>query len=60
MSLSKGVPSFDVIPCENPIMRKCLMFLGTGKHMDLDWFLPLQANAVEGQDAFSTLNKDLT
>ena len=46
VSVSKNVPSFDVIPTKNPEMRKLLMYLGTGKNMDMNWFLPLQAPSV--------------
>ena len=42
----KGLPCFDVIPSKNPEMRKVLMYLGTGKNLSLDWFLPLQAEAT--------------
>ena len=42
---SKNIPSFDIIPSNSPKMRQLYMFLGTGQHEALDWFLPLQAEA---------------
>ena len=42
ISLTKNLPSFDVVPTDNPEMRKVFMYLGTGKSMQLDWFLPLR------------------
>ena len=46
VSVTKMLPSFDVLPTNNPEMRRLLMYLGTGKTMDMDWFLPLQADAA--------------
>lgn len=40
------LPSFDVLPTKNPEMRRMFMYLGTGKTMDMNWFLPLQADVV--------------
>ena len=40
---SRNVPSFDVIPTKCSELKQLYMFLGTGKRMKLDWFLPLQA-----------------
>ena len=40
---SRNLPSFDIIPTYSPLMRQTYMFIGTGQHMDLDWFLPVQA-----------------
>ena len=40
---SKNLPSFDVIPTQNPVMKQHFMYLGTGKKMAVDWFMPLQA-----------------
>jgi hypothetical protein len=50
VSVSKNVPSFDVIPSESPEMRKVFMYLGTGRSMSLDWFLPMQANMAVAED----------
>ena len=46
VSVSKMLPSFDVLPTKNPEMRRMFMYLGTGKTMDMNWFLPLQADVV--------------
>ena len=46
VSVSRMLPSFDVLPTKNPEMRRIFMYLGTGKTMDMNWFLPLQADAV--------------
>ena len=43
VSVSKSLPSFDVIPTKSPQMRRIFMYLGTGKTMGMTWFLPLQA-----------------
>ena len=40
VSHAKNLPSFDVVPTNNPQMRQVFMFLGTGKSVALDWFLP--------------------
>ena len=40
-----GVECFDVIPSNNPTMRQTFMYLGTGKKMDINWFLGLQDEA---------------
>ena len=41
-------------------MRKLFMYLGTGKHMSLDWFLPLHANleVAEGSVTGSGMTGD--
>ena len=36
------IECFDVIPSKNPRMRQAFMYLGTGRKMDMDWFLGLQ------------------
>ena len=43
VSVSQNIGSFDVIPTTSPEMRQVLMYLGTGRNMSVDWFLPLQA-----------------
>ena len=48
---SKHLPTFDVIPTNSPVMRQLYMFLGTGKHTELSWFLPKQAPSVVGHNA---------
>ena len=40
---TKNLPSFDLIPTNSPKMRQMYMFIATGQHMALDWFLGLQA-----------------
>ena len=44
VSQSRNVPSFDGLPSNSPEMRQVYMYLGTGTKMDIDWFLPLQAD----------------
>ena len=39
-----GISNFDMIPTSNPEIREKCMYLGTGKHLDNDWFLPLQSS----------------
>ena len=46
---TKQIPSFDIIPT-SPKMRQLYMFLGTGQHTELDWFLPLTADPAQGED----------
>ena len=46
VSKSKNVPSFDVIPTNSPQMRQIYMYIGTGKKMSIDWFLPVQADVM--------------
>ena len=43
----KNIPSFDVIPTNSSEMRQLYMYLGTGKHTPLSWFLPKQAICLE-------------
>ena len=50
----KGLPSFDVIPTASPTMRQLYMYIGTGSHIDLDWFLSHKADA-EVQETESVL-----
>ena len=46
VSHSRQVPSFDVIPSKHPTMRQLFMYLGTGKKVSIDWFLPLQEEST--------------
>ena len=48
VSLTQNLPSFDLIPESSAEMRQMWMFLGTGEHTDIDYFLPLSdpADAV--------------
>ena len=46
VSESRNVPCFDVIPTKCPEMRQKYMYLGTGKKVSIDWFLPIQADAI--------------
>ena len=46
VSLSQNLPSFDVVPELNTEMRKMWIYIGTGKHIDLDQFLPL-SNVIQ-------------
>ena len=45
VSKAKNVPSFDVLPTHSPQMRQTYMYIGTGRTMPLDWFLPVQAES---------------
>ena len=47
---SFGIPSFDTIPTDSPNMRQLYMFIGTGQHTPLNWFLPLQAHDSRVED----------
>ena len=47
LSHSRNIPSFDVIPEASPQMRKLFMFIGTGKMMALEYFLPLKEPSME-------------
>ena len=62
VSLSQNLPSFDVVPELNPEMRKMWMYIGTGKHIDLDYFLPLSNPKDQDQEAptnmFDTWNME--
>ena len=42
VSEHRNEPSFDNIPTSSK-MRQTFMYLGTGKEMSIDWFLPIQA-----------------
>ena len=46
VSLSQNLPSFDVVPELNTEMRKMWIYIGTGKHIDHDQFLPL-SNVIQ-------------
>ena len=48
VSLTQNLPSFDLIPESSAEMRQMWMFLGTGEHTNIDYFLPLSdpADAV--------------
>ena len=43
VSTTQNIPSFDVVPTENPEMRAVFMFLGTGKKHNMNWFQPLSS-----------------
>ena len=51
VSSSKKLPSFDVVPTENPTVTRIFMYIGTGKEVPLEWFLPLQANNNDLNDS---------
>ena len=38
VSINQHLPSFDLVPEDNPEMRRMWMFIGTGKYVDLDYF----------------------
>ena len=50
VSRVKNVPCFDVLPTHSPEMRQTYMFIGTGRMLPLDWFLPVQAEIVSHTD----------
>ena len=62
VSSSQNLPSFDEVPELNPEMRKMWMFIGTGKHIDLNYFLPLSNPKDQDQEAptnmFDTWNME--
>ena len=41
---SQALPSFDVVPSENPEMRSLYMYLGRGQRTNINWFLPLSSS----------------
>ena len=41
-----NIPTFDLIPTKNPVIRQSFMYIATGKRMALDWFLPLQDGTI--------------
>ena len=61
LSHSKNIPSFDVIPEASPEMRRIFMFLGTGKMMDLDYFMPLMEPTMEEDNtSMEEINNNVT
>lgn len=50
VSRVKNIPCFDVLPTHSPEMRQTYMFIGTGRMLPLDWFLPVQAEIVPHND----------
>ena len=53
VSSSKKLPSFDMLPTESAEMRRIWMFIGTGKEVGLEWFLPLQADGKHVNDTLA-------
>ena len=49
VAVSKGLPSFDVLPTIRPQMRRIFMYLGIGKTFEMNWFLPLQAESATNE-----------
>ena len=41
VSTSQNIPSFDIVPEASPQMRQVWMYLGTGIHTPISYFLPL-------------------
>ena len=56
VSSYKNISSFDVVPTNDPAMRKLFMYLGTGKKLELDWFKGLNDGAISesSEPQFST------
>ena len=52
MSKSQNLPSFDLVSEENPEMRRKWMFLGTGKNVELEYFLPLSNPKNSDQESY--------
>ena len=47
---SWNIPTFDLIPTNNPYVRQSFMYVATGKRMGIDWFLPLtEETSMENQ-----------
>ena len=47
VSTTQNIPSFDVVPTENPEMRALFMYLGTGKKHNQNWFKPLSSAGTD-------------
>ena len=45
VSTTQNIPSFDVVPTQNPEMRALFMYIGTGKKPNLNWFQPLSSSS---------------
>ena len=56
---TKNVASFDVIPTNSPRMRQIYMYLGTGKHTPLSWFLDKQASLFGENDGTSPADENV-
>ena len=52
MSKSQNLPSFDLVSEETPEMRRKWMFLGTGKNVELEYFLPLSNPKNSDQESY--------
>ena len=59
VSISQHLPSFDLVPEDNPEMRRMWMFIGTGKYVDLDYFLPLSDPKNTDQTNSNATNQTL-
>ena len=57
VSTTQNIPSFDVVPTENPEMRALFMYLGTGKKQNPNWFKPLSSAATEQVEPTGILDK---
>ena len=57
VSISQHLPSFDLVPEDNPEMRRLWMFIGTGKYVDLDYFLPLSDPKNKDQTTSNATNQ---
>ena len=62
VSETQNIPSFDVVPTQNPEMRAIFMYLGTGKKPDPNWFKPLSSartNPFESTGLFDQIGQSL-
>ena len=60
VSETQNIPSFDVVPTQNPEMRAIFMYLGTGKKPDPNWFKPLSSartNPFESTGLFDQIGQ---
>ena len=57
VSTTQNIPSFDVVPTQNPEMRALFMFLGTGKKPNSNWFKPLSSANTNQLEATGILDR---
>ena len=54
---TQNLPSFDVVPTENPEMRALYMYLGTGHKVNPNWFQPLSSSSATNIEPSGILEK---
>ena len=57
VSLTQDMPSFDLVPTENPEMRAVYMFLGTGQKPNPNWFKPLSSSSATNVEPVGILEQ---